>query len=419
MVNDPSLRSRLETARETTEQLARPLSAEDAVAQSMPDASPTKWHLAHTTWFFERFILRELHHQRPISDAYDYLFNSYYESVGARVTRSTRGLMTRPSLDEVRAYRRVVTERMLKLLEAADPADPRDAEVLERVELGIQHEQQHQELLLTDIKHLLSCSPLLPAYGGGIISHGGSGTPPLSFRGDPGGLVTIGAAPDGGFFFDNEAPSHRVHLEPYALASRLVTNGEYLDFIRDGGYRRAELWLSDGHQWVITNQIVAPLYWLDVDGHTPRQFTLGGARLLDPSEPVCHVSYYEADAYARWAGARLPTEAEWEHAARGRSLHGNLLESGRFHPEPAPHPDAAQLFGDCWEWTQSAYLPYPGYRPLAGALGEYNGKFMCNQMVLKGGSCATPHSHLRASYRNFFPPAARWQFTGIRLARDT
>jgi ergothioneine biosynthesis protein EgtB len=231
-------------------------------------------------------------------------------------------------------------------------------------------------------------------------------------------LVVIGAGPDAGFFFDNEGPPHRVHLEPHALASRLVTNGEYLDFIRDGGYRRAELWLSDGYHWVVTNQITAPLYWLDVDAHSPRQFTLAGCKPLDPHDPVCHVSYYEADAYARWAGARLPTEAEWEHAARGRTPSGNLLESGRYHPAPAPHPDASQLFGDCWEWTQSAYLPYPGYRPLAGALGEYNGKFMCNQMVLKGGSCATPRSHLRATYRNFFPPPARWQFTGIRLAKD-
>jgi ergothioneine biosynthesis protein EgtB len=399
--------------RETTEQLAHPLSAEDAVAQSMPDASPTKWHLAHSTWFFERFVLRDLLNQRPISDAYDYLFNSYYEAVGARVARHARGLLTRPSLDEVQVYRGLVTGRVSRALEGADAA------VLERVELGIQHEQQHQELILTDIKHLLSMNPTLPSYGTERAGVVGTALPALSFRGDPGGLVAIGADPAGGFCFDNEAPAHRVHLEPHALASRLVTNGEYLDFIRDGGYERAELWLSDGFHWVASNRIGAPLYWLDVASGAPREFTLGGCTPLDPSEPVCHVSYYEADAYARWAGARLPTEAEWEHAARARSVSGNLLESRRFHPGPAPHADTSQLFGDCWEWTQSAYLPYPGYRPLAGALGEYNGKFMCNQMVLKGGSCATPRSHLRASYRNFFPPAARWQFTGIRLARDT
>jgi ergothioneine biosynthesis protein EgtB len=388
----------------------------------MPDASPTKWHLGHTSWFFETFVLGDL---PPYSKDYAYIFNSYYDALGARVARHARGLVTRPSLDEVKAYRRAVTTRVAELLEglAAAPADGGDT-ALARIELGIHHEQQHQELILTDIKHLLAQGPTFPAYHsvdhwapnvpGALDSGASRPSAPLAFRRFAGGLVSIGSDSES-FAFDNEGPEHRTYLEPYALASRLVNNGEYLAFMRDGGYDRPELWLADGFRWRTENAVRAPLYWHE-PAQAPQLFTLAGLGGLDPDEPVCHVSYYEADAYARWAQARLPSEAEWEHAARAHAIGGNLLESGRFHPRPPVGEPS--LFGDVWQWTQSAYAPYPGYRPLPGALGEYNGKFMCNQMVLKGGSCATPATHLRASYRNFFPPAARWQFTGIRLAKD-
>jgi ergothioneine biosynthesis protein EgtB len=411
----------LET-RATTERLALPLSAEDAAVQSMPDASPAKWHLGHTTWFFETFVLAELENLRPHREEYHYLFNSYYDALGARVARASRGLITRPSLDEVKAYRRAIDERVeAHLTQGAErlSSSEQGQAVLRRIELGIHHEQQHQELLLSDIKHLFSSNPLYPAYHD--LASGPRALEPMP-RGpfdtaweQPGGLVSIGHEGEA-FAFDNEGPAHLVYLRPYALASRLVTNGEYLEFIRDGGYRRPELWLSDGFRWRTEQDVAAPLYWCERDGGR-QLFTLAGLTPLELAEPVCHVSFYEADAFARWAGARLPSEAEWEHAARERPLSGNLLESERFHPSPALD-GSGQLFGDCWEWTQSPYVAYPGFRPLAGALGEYNGKFMCNQMVLKGGSCATPRSHIRASYRNFFPPAARWQFTGIRLAKD-
>jgi ergothioneine biosynthesis protein EgtB len=381
----------------------------------MPDASPTKWHLAHTTWFFETFVLRSEPGYREHAAGYALLFNSYYEALGARFPRHLRGMLTRPALAEVHAYRRAVTERVAQLLEAPAPSDA----VLSSIELGIHHEQQHQELILTDIKHLLSLHPGSPAYDATTQAPPLEPATPAAHRHTPfdGGLVWIGH--DGrGFAFDNEGPPHRVYLRPYALGSRLVTNGEYLAFIADAGYRRPELWLSDGLRWLAAEGVSAPAYWQLGAGDAPRLFTLAGLVPLDLEEPVCHVSYYEADAYARWANARLPTEAEWEHAARSCPIAGNLLESGHFHPRRAAHADATQRFGDTWEWTASAYAPYPGYRPLPGALGEYNGKFMCNQMVLRGGSCATPRDHIRATYRNFFPPTARWQFTGIRLAKD-
>lgn len=456
---DPdALRAEFQETRATSERLAEPLSAEDACAQSMPDASPTKWHLGHTSWFFETFVLGELPAFQPYSRDYGYIFNSYYDGLGARVPRAQRGLITRPSLEQVYEYRRTITQRVVQLLSCLEPASGalgRD-EVLSRIELGIHHEQQHQELILTDIKHLLSHHPTFSVYQlSGQPARSPSPSPSVSrtapaelqLRHFEGGLVSIGS--DGtGFAFDNEGPRHSRYLEPYRLAARLVTNGEYLEFMRDGGYERPELWLADGFRWRTDNAVGAPQYWHEPSTPAPRLFTLAGLRALTLDEPVCHVSYYEADAYARWAGARLPSEAEWEHAARTEPVAGNLLGSGRFHPCP-PFPgdgvsappaeafDAAVsstaadsaalsngtasglgLFGNVWQWTQSSYSPYPGYRTLPGALGEYNGKFMCNQMVLRGGSCATPAAHIRSSYRNFFPPAARWQFTGIRLAKD-
>jgi ergothioneine biosynthesis protein EgtB len=408
--------------RRRTEGLAEPLSAEDCQVQSMPDASPTKWHLAHTSWFFETFVLDGA----PADPAFAFLFNSYYEAVGPRHPRAARGLLSRPSLDEVRRYRRQVDERMAERLARGVDDDARG-----RVVLGLAHEEQHQELILTDVKHLLGGSPLRPAYRqrDARTARGGGPAPgPLTFVRQPGGLVPIGHAAPGAsgepFAFDNEAPRHEVLLRPYALAARLVTAGEYLAFIRDGGYRRPELWLSDGWAELAASGAAAPLYWR-VDGDAAWLFTLDGERPLDPAEPVAHVSYYEADAYARWADARLPTEAEWEAAATAAppaaAAAGNFLESNALHPRAARvdgDGGFTQLFGDAWEWTASAYAPYPGYRAAAGALGEYNGKFMCNQMVLRGGSCLTPRGHVRPSYRNFFSPAARWQMTGIRLARD-
>jgi ergothioneine biosynthesis protein EgtB len=429
-----ALRASFLEARTTTERLAAPLSAEDAAAQSMPDASPTKWHLAHTSWFFETFVLRELPGYREHDPAYGYLFNSYYDALGARVARHARGLITRPSLAEVYAYRRAVTAQVADLLEASQShalGAERWRRLLACVELGIHHEQQHQELLLTDIKHLLSQSPLCPAYrpqSAERTEHGSAAArqqaEPPAFLAYVGGLVSCGHAGEG-FAFDNEGPEFLSYLRPYALSTRLVTVGQYLEFVSDGGYARPELWLSEGTRWRTQNGIEAPLYWLGGQREGRDLFTLQGRVPLRLDEPVCHVSYFEADAYARWAGGRLPTEAEWENAARACPVTGNLLERDTLHPEPAPAPEPsgsaapAQLFGDTWEWTQSAYSAYPGYQPLAGALGEYNGKFMVNQMVLRGGSCATPQSHIRASYRNFFPPDARWQFSGIRLAKDT
>ena len=421
------LASRFAAVRAATERLAEPLSPEDATAQSMPDASPVKWHLAHTSWFFETFLLESVSGYRPLDPAYRVLFNSYYHSVGEQYFRPERGMITRPGLAEVRAYRAHVDEACRALL-ARGALSPAQCAVLE---LGLHHEQQHQELILTDLKHLFAKNPLHPVYRPRPPEDSPRPVPALAWHAQPSGLREIGHA-GAGFAFDNEGPRHRVFVHGFALASRLVTNGEYLAFVEERGYERPELWLSDGFTALGANGWRAPLYWQESDGAW-RQFTLAGLRALAPDEPVAHVSAYEADAYARWAGARLPTEAEWEVVAAQARPAGNFAESGRLHPTPmtslgsaslrAPAALAsvegpAQLFGDVWEWTSSAYAPYPGYRPPAGALGEYNGKFMANQLVLRGGSCATPLSHIRASYRNFFHPDARWQFSGIRLARD-
>jgi ergothioneine biosynthesis protein EgtB len=382
----------------------------------MPDASPVKWHLAHSTWFFETFVL--LPHApgyRAYHPSFSYLYNSYYNAVGDRVPRARRGLMTRPTLEEVLGYRAAVDRAMEVYLDAVGEALP--GEVAAVVELGLNHEQQHQELILTDIKHALAQNPLRPAYREGVAMFPDVEPPPMRWEAFPGGLQWLGF--DGeSFAFDNEGPRHQVYLEGFELASRPITSGEYLAFIEDGGYSRPEFWLSDGWATIQREGWTSPLYWEKVDDHW-WVMTLGGFRRLTDSEPACHVSFYEADAYARWAGARLPTEAEWEVAASDQETDGNLLEAGLFHPRPAPAgPGLSQCFGDLWEWTRSPYTPYPGSRPAAGALGEYNAKFMCNQLVLRGGSCVTPASHIRASYRNFFPPEARWQFTGIRLAKD-
>jgi ergothioneine biosynthesis protein EgtB len=390
--------------------LAEPLSAEDCCAQSMPDASPIKWHLAHTTWFFETFILepREADFQ-PFHPAFRILFNSYYNGIGAKHPRAQRGLLTRPGHDVVLAYRADVDRRMARVLAAA----PGDAELAALVELGLQHEQQHQELMLTDVKHLLAQSALYPAY---LDSPLPAPTPvaPLDWVACEGGLVDIGHTGIG-FAFDNELPRHRQYVAPFKLASRLVTNGEYLKFIDAGGYRDPALWLSDGWDQVASGQLQQPLYWVRNESHDGArwsEFTLHGMLPLDLARPVTHLSLYEADAYARWRGARLPTEAEWEVAARDVAL-----TCGDLHPRAAGTPGLAQMFGECWQWTVSSYAPYPGFAPAPGAIGEYNGKFMINQYVLRGSSCATPHGHARASYRNFFPAGARWQFTGIRLAQ--
>jgi ergothioneine biosynthesis protein EgtB len=397
--------------RARTAALAAPLSAEDACVQSMPDASPAKWHLAHTTWFFEHFVLAaRAGGYRAFHPRFEYLFNSYYFTVGQMHQRPRRGLITRPSLAEVLDYRAHVETAVSELL-AAEAGDP-GLEFL--VTLGIHHEQQHQELLLTDIKHLLAQNPLLPAYAEPPPT-GSAAAPPLAWIPGEAGLVTIGH--DGnGFAFDNETPRHQALLGAHALASRPVTNAEFREFIQDGGYGEPALWLSDGWSAVVANGWQRPLYWQE---NLEEAFTLGGLQPLEPAAPVAHVSYYEADAFARWAGARLPTEFEWETAAARHPVRGNFADSGALQPRPAGAGQGhLQIYGDVWEWTSSPYAPYPGFRPLAGSLGEYNGKFMCSQMVLRGGSCATPPGHLRPSYRNFFYPPQRWQFSGIRLARD-
>jgi len=415
-----SLAARYRAVRARTLELAAGLSAEDCQIQSMPDASPTKWHLAHTSWFFETFVLDSaLAGYRPFDPAFRVLFNSYYNSVGAQATRAARGLVSRPGLDAVRAYRAHVDTRVVDLLER-DLADVALARV---IELGLQHEQQHQELVLTDIKHALCTQPLRPAYRAGAAGAAGSAasTPaPLRWHAAGEEIVEIGHAGDG-FAFDNESPRHRVLVPAAALASRLVTCGEYLDFMRDGGYARPELWLSAGWDAVRAGGWRAPLYWDDRDGEW-WMATLGGERRVRGDEPVCHVSYFESDAFARWAGARLPTEFEWERVARAVAIAGNFADDDVLHPQAVPADAGAdqplQLFGDVWEWTASPYIGYPGYRPSPGALGEYNGKFMSDQWVLRGGSCATPRTHVRPTYRNFFPATARWQWSGIRLARD-
>jgi ergothioneine biosynthesis protein EgtB len=400
--------------------ICAPLEIEDYGVQTMPEASPAKWHLAHTTWFFEQFLLvPHLPNYRRFHPGYDFLFNSYYQSVGPQFARAQRGLLSRPTVAEVYGYRRYVDEHVGQLSRNSDDT------LVALLELGLHHEQQHQELLLADIKHALFVNPLCPVYRQ-LDLPPASSTPaaPLTpvWCEYAGGIHHVGIDAATGFCFDNETPRHRVLSAPFALSDRLVTNGDYLAFVRAGGYQRPTLWLADGWTLVQTQHWRRPLYWsrgLDAE------FTLGGIVSLDPARPVCHLSYYEADAYARWAGARLPTEAEWEYAAVPLPVEGNLLEGAALHPLPTDAATAGayaaglkQMFGDAWEWTSSGYGPYPGFRPAEGALGEYNGKFMANQYVLRGGSCATPQSHLRASYRNFFYPQARWQFAGLRLARD-
>jgi ergothioneine biosynthesis protein EgtB len=405
------LAERFSGVRSLTEVLAGPLSAEDQAAQSMPDASPTKWHQAHTTWFFETFILGpNSPGYEPFHPAFGYLFNSYYEAVGARHPRPIRGLLTRPSLEEVRGYRSHVDSAMQRLL-----GGHIDESTSSLIELGLHHEQQHQELLLMDIKHLFSCNPLRPAYRP-RRDEAASRSRPISWREFQGGVVEIGHQGEG-FAFDNESPRHHAYLEPYALADRPVTCGEWLEFIGDGGYARAEFWLSEGWNTVVAERWQAPLYWSRGDDGW-EIFTLAGPRQVDPNEPVCHVSLFEADAFARWAGARLPSETEWESAAAGVPPVGQLLDLDSLHPRSVNDPGSAGLFGDVWEWTSSAYQPYPGFVTAPGAVGEYNGKFMVNQYVLRGGCCATPADHVRATYRNFFPAASRWAFSGVRLAKD-
>lgn len=409
---DLSRLDRFLVVRALTERLAEPLSPEDQTVQSMPDASPAKWHLAHTTWFFETFVLRA--HSpgyRVFDPAYEYLFNSYYEAVGPRHPRPQRGMITRPGVEEVLAYRHQVTEAMVGLIDRGND------QCAMLVELGLHHEQQHQELLLMDIKHLLSLNPLKPTYAPRrSVGDGEAPGAPLGWIEFEGGLKSIGH--DGaGFAFDNEGPRHRVWIEPFALATRLVTCAEYAAFIEEGGYRRPEFWLSAGWDCASQRGWEAPLYW-QRDGGRWSVFTLGGLQPLRDDEPVCHVSGYEASAFAKWAGKRLPREGEWEVAAADVPLTGNMLDSGRLHPAPANGRGLRQMVGDVWEWTASPYVAYPGYREPPGAIGEYNGKFMANQMVLRGGCAATPADHIRTTYRNFFPPDARWMFGGIRLAED-
>ncbi len=414
-----ALTERYDHVRAASLALAARLSPEDCQVQSMPDASPTKWHLAHVTWFFETFILERFEPGfQPFDAQFRVLFNSYYHGIGEQYPRAARGLITRPALADVLAYRHAVDERMRRVL--ATHAD--DTTLAELTTLGLHHEQQHQELLLTDIKHALSFNPAHGAYAQ-RWPMAAVQPQPLRWVEHTGGLVGVGHDPqhDGAFCFDNETPRHRAFIEPFAIASRPVSHGDWLGFMADGGYARPELWLSLGWDWVQQGRRRAPLYWRQRD---ERWFahTLQGQVEVDPHTPACHLSYFEADAYAHWAGARRPSEAEWEIAARaaGPVPHqANFADRGAFHPLPAAqageHP--VQLYGDVWEWTQSSYSAYPGYQPLPGAVGEYNGKFMCQQLVLRGGSCATPAGHVRASYRNFFPPDAQWQFSGLRLVR--
>ena len=408
--NSRSLAERYRWVRELSIELCKSLFPEDMTVQSMPDASPTKWHLAHTSWFFERFLLESsLPDYQPFHPDFGYLFNSYYYTLGTMHPRPTRGLLTRPSVSEVMRYRKHVDAHLSTTLDrhTGNPA----FETL--VTLGLNHEQQHQELLLMDIKHLFSLNPLKPAWRH-LTSPADVRAAPLKYHTHQGGQVSIGHA-GADFAFDNETPRHPELLPPHALANRPVTNGEYREFIRAGGYRTPELWLSDGWATVQHENWNRPLYWNEDLMH---EFTLSGLREIVADAPVCHVSYYEADAYARWAGARLPTESEWESLAAEQPVMGNLLDQGVFHPAPSAAPGITQMYGDVWEWTASPYTAYPGFKPLGGSLGEYNGKFMANQIVLRGGCCVTPRDHIRVSYRNFFYPHQRWQFAGLRLAKD-
>ncbi|MEO6939267.1 MAG: ergothioneine biosynthesis protein EgtB [Candidatus Kapaibacterium sp.] len=423
-----NLLARYTQVRDRTIALCANLKPEDFVVQSMPDASPTKWHLAHTSWFFETFVLKQvLPDYRSPDDRYDFLFNSYYNTIGQRIARDKRGMLTRPTIEEVFAYRTHVNEQMHHVITQSTPEQ--FVEIANVIILGLQHEEQHEELLLTDIKHAFSQNPLQPSYalapGVNNESWNRSESAWIEFSE---GLYQIGAnqgvsLSGEDFAFDNEGPRHRVFVDAFRLASRLVTVGEYLEFIKAGGYTHPEWWLSDGWYMVQSEGWRSPLYWqMDREG-VWHHFTMQGLRPLDLAEPVTHISYYEADAFATWAGVRLPTEAEWEIASEHTAITGNFLESNAFHPQAltlGSQPDSSllQMFGDVWQWTRSAYEPYSGFRIAPGAIGEYNGKFMSGQMVLRGGSCVTPRSHIRKSYRNFFPPSARWQFSGLRLAQD-
>jgi ergothioneine biosynthesis protein EgtB len=414
--NRSQLLDRYRAVRRVSEEICGPLEIEDYVIQSMDDVSPPKWHLAHTTWFFETFVLApSLSGYREFHPQVGYLFHSYYEAVGERHPRPKRGLLSRPTVREVYQYRSHVDDAMSQWVAAAD--DDALASRLPILEIGFHHEQQHQELLLTDLKNILARNPTKPVYRAREIPPPRQ-LPRLDWLPYQGGVVEIGHQ-GGGFAYDNEGPRHRVFLNDYSLSNRLVTNGEYIEFIDDGGYAQPAHWLSEGWATVNENRWQAPLYWEKLDGRWG-MMTLSGFRPVEEAEPVCHVSYFEADAYARWRGKRLPTEAEWEHAAAGHPVEGNFYDAGLLHPAPANAAPASlqQLFGDVWEWTQSPYTAYPGFRPANGAIGEYNGKFMSNQWVLRGGSCATSQNHIRSTYRNFFPAGARWQFSGIRLASD-
>lgn len=404
-----------ETYRQTRAQTLRlvaELHAEDTALQTMPDVSPSKWHLAHVTWFFERFVLQaHVPSYTRFDDSFHYLFNSYYYTAGAMHARGQRGQLSRPTLAQIRDYRVYVDTAMQQLLQTIDDKQADERERLRQLTtLGLNHEQQHQELILTDIKHVFSCNPLRPAVSENLthaatVSHGR-----YDYTNGASGIQRIGAG--GGFCFDNETPRHDALLQEHRIGNRLISNGEYREFIRDGGYDESELWLADGWATINERDWQRPLYW---DASLQTEFTLGGDREIDDDAPVCHVSFYEADAFARWAGARLPTEFEWEMAAQEQPVAGNFVESNHWHPIASEGP---QFFGDVWEWTSSAYAAYPGFKPLSGSLGEYNGKFMCNQMSVRGGSCVTARDHIRATYRSFFYPDARWQFLGIRLAKD-
>ena len=411
-----NLLSQYKAVRKFSMEICKPLITEDFVVQSMPDVSPTKWHLSHTSWFFETFVLNEASgNYKSLHPQYAYLFNSYYIQAGERFERPKRGLLSRPSVKEVFQYRDYVDQNMISFFEVSN--EETFKKLAQVIEIGLHHEQQHQELMLTDIKHVFSINPLHPVY----VEKEDKNIqriPSIKWISFREGIYKIGHSGKG-FSYDNETPRHNEYVESFSLASRLITNGEYIKFIEDGGYSKAELWLSDGAATVDKEKWMTPLYWEKIDGDW-WNFKLTGFKKVNLNEPVCHISFYEADAFARWAGARLPTEAEWETAASSLDVNGNFVENRDFHPIPVFEESNGpeQMYGDVWEWTRSSYSPYPGYKTLPGALGEYNGKFMSNQMVLRGGSCATSKTHIRKTYRNFFPPNARWQFMGIRLAKD-
>jgi ergothioneine biosynthesis protein EgtB len=411
-----TLVAQFKVVRQFTDELCKPLETEDYVIQSMPDVSPTKWHLGHTSWFFEAFVLsKAVKDYSSIHPLYTYLFNSYYVQIGERWHRPHRGILSRPTVKDIFIYRKYVDEKIQDFLETCD--DKLYEEFAPIIEIGLNHEQQHQELLLTDIKHVLSLNPLNPVYSEREVKSS-SNVPEIKWIDFEEGIAEIGHSGKG-FHYDNETPRHKEFVKSFQLADRLITNKEWMDFIEDGGYKNTPLWLSDGWAAVEAEGWKAPLYWEEKDGQW-WNFTLSGFRKANPAEPVTHISYYEADAFATWKDARLPTEAEWEMAAYDLKYGGNFVDDKVFHPSPliSSTNRLYQIYGDVWEWTRSSYSPYPGYKSLPGALGEYNGKFMSNQMVLRGGSCATSKNHIRNTYRNFFPPHSRWQFMGIRLAKD-